>query len=91
MDEDERDRLEHRLRMLDAMCAAQARRSEVLAEVAASQDRAEATARVVRLLGLMDEQAANAVLDRQVRSFTVQERERVEEVRAEVRAQLEAP
>lgn len=89
MDEDERDALEHRLRLLDAMCAAQARRTEVLAEVAASQDRAEAASRVMRLLDLADEQAAYAVLDRQVAFFTVQGRERVEAVRAEVRAQLE--
>ena len=90
VDDDERDRLEHRLQLLDALCAAQDRRTEVMAEVAASQDVDEAVARIARLLDLTDEQAANAVLDRQVRSFTVQERERVEAVRAEVRAQLEA-
>ena len=91
MDEDERDALEHRLQLLDAMCAAQARRTEVMAAVAASHDRADAAARVMRLLDLADEQAASAVLDRQVSFFTVQERERVEAVRAEVRAQLGAP
>jgi len=90
VEEDERDALQHRLRILDALCAAHAQRSEVTAVVAASQDADEAAARVMRLLGLDDEQAANAVLDRQVRSFTAQERERVEAVRAEVRAQLEA-
>jgi hypothetical protein len=89
VDEDERDAHEHRLRVLDALCAAQARSSEVLAEVAASHDRTEAAARVLRLLDLDDEQAAHAVLDQQVAFFTVRELERVEAVRAEVRAQLE--
>jgi DNA gyrase/topoisomerase IV subunit A len=91
VDERAREGLLHRLTVLDALCRAQERREEVLAAVASSQDADEAAARILTVLDLDDEHAATAVLDRQVRSFTRQERERIEQTRQQVRTELEAP
>ena len=88
--DDERERLEHRLTVLDALCAAQDRRAEVVTAVGSAESRDDAVREVVRLLGLADEQAAGAVLDQQLSSWTRQERDRKEQVRAEVRAELTA-
>lgn len=86
----ERERLEHRLVVMDALCAAQARREEVVAAVAEADDADQAAARITELLGLSDEVAASAVLDQQVRRWTRQERERMERTRDELRAELDA-
>lgn len=91
MDDTARGQLAFRLRIMDALCAAQERRAEVMTVVASSQDPAEAAARLVRLLDLPDELGATAVLDLQVRRWTRLEHERMEQVRAELRAELGAP
>ena len=78
MDETVRGVLESRLVVLEALLAAQSRREEVMAEVAAAQDADEAAARLVRLLDVDREGGAVAVHDVEVRSWTVEERERIE-------------
>ena len=90
MDETARQHLEGRLVIVDALCAAQDRRAEVMTVVASSQDAAEATTRLVRLLDLPEERGATAVLDMQVRRWTWREHERMERVRAELRVELDA-
>lgn len=84
----EREHLEQRLALMEAVCAAQDRWPEVMTAVASADDDADAEARIVALLGLTDPFGATAVLDMQVRRWTTSERRRMALWRDELRRDL---
>ncbi|WP_345045172.1 DNA gyrase subunit A [Georgenia daeguensis] len=73
MDDQQREKAEHRLRILKAVSAAVERRNEVLDAVAQSADTDEARGRLAVLMNI-DEDAAEAVISMQFRRLSQRER-----------------
>ena len=84
MDHDERERVLHRLHIVDAMWVACERRSELIDLVEVSESADEAVGRAREAFGLDDVQA-RAVLDLQIRRLARLERSRIAAERSELR------
>lgn len=83
MSSSERERTEERLSLLEALVTATERRTEVLDSIANAPDTEQAQAALEGLLGINEVQA-RAVLDAQLRLFTVAYRSRIARERDEV-------
>lgn len=73
VDDQQREKAEHRLRILKAVSVAVERRNEVLEAIAGSVDAEEARGRLAALMNI-DEDAAEAVISMQFRRLSRRER-----------------
>lgn len=87
---EERRDAQERLQMLDALVAAAARKDEVFQLVGQAQNTDEAV-RAVRDLLHVEDMPAAAVVDLQLRNFTVEQQRKLRATRDALRTRLERP